>query len=231
MRTLLLAALLMFVAAMPARAQDGLPPADRIILTVSEEAWVKTETARVIAQIKTLITSQSASEVAANPAAILEKVGIGHWYITGSNRQQTDTGFEQLLVVAETRLAQSSLAGIHDRAKGVSEKGRTVQILAIDYSPSLAEREVTAAQLRQAIYARAAAEAKSVAAQFPDQGFRVHQVQFQDGGVPTPMPARSVRARTMMVQADASGAESGDGQQVSERMTMMATVVIAAPGQ
>jgi uncharacterized protein YggE len=230
MRVLLLATLLVLTAALPARAQDSLPPPDQVVLNVTEEAWVETETARVIAQIKTLITNAAAGDAAANPTAILDKVGLGQWHITGSYRQQTDTGYEQLLITAETRLAQSKLPGIYERAKAASEKGRTVQVLAIDFSPSLDEREATAAKLRQAIYARAAAEAKAVSAQFPDQGFRVHQVQFQGGpGVPVPMPARSVRAKTMMLQADAGGAESG--QQVSERLTLSATVVIAAPGQ
>lgn len=232
MRTHILAGLLV-VAAMvqPVLANDGPRPSDRIVLTVTEEAWVETDTARVVAEIKTLITDETAGEAAANPTAILDQVGLGHWHITGSHRQQTDTGFEELLIVAEARLAQDMLAGIYERAESASEKGRTVRILAVDFSPSLAEREATAAQLRKAIYARAASEAKAIAEQFPDQGFRVHQVHFQDGSeVVRPM----VAAKSRMLSADAAtegGASPQPGQQVSERMTLSASVVIAAPGQ
>lgn len=232
MRTHILAGLLV-VAAMvqPVLANDGPRPSDRIVLTVTEEAWVETDTARVVAEIKTLITDETAGEAASNPAAILDQVGLGHWHITGSHRQQTDTGFEELLIVAEARLAQDMLAGIYERAESASEKGRTVRILAVDFSPSLAEREATAAQLRKAIYARAASEAKAIAEQFPDQGFRVHQVHFQDGSeVVRPM----VAAKNRMFSADApteSGASPQPSQQVSERMTLSASVVIAAPGQ
>lgn len=231
MRSLALAILMaVSAAAGPAAAAEVLPPADQVVLSIREEAWVKTDTARVVAEIKTLITDETAEANAADPKAILEQVGLGDWHITGSYRQQTDTGFEQLLVVAETRMAQSALSGIYERAKSASEKGRTVRVLTVDFSPSLAEREATARELRRAIYARAAAEAKAVAAEFPEQAFRVHQVQFQNGGqMPRPMP---VQARMMVAekQGDSAAAEPPD-QQVSERMVMSATVIIAAPGR
>jgi hypothetical protein len=231
MRTHLIAGLLSLAALIqPVLANENVPP-DRIVLTVTEEAWVETETARVVAEIKTLITDNAAGTSAAEPMTILDQVGLGHWHITGSHRQQTDTGFEQLLIVAEARLAQTALPGIYERAESVSEKGRTVRILAVDFSPSLQEREATAAQLRQTIYARAAAEAKAVAEQFPEQGFRVHQVHFQDGANgPRPMPA----VKSRMLSADASAEQMPappPGQQVSERMTLSASVVIAAPGR
>jgi len=232
MRNALLAALIALasLAAPAARAGDTLPPPDQIVLTVTEEAWVETETARVSVEIKTLITNEDARAAAANPQAILDRIGLGDWHVTGSYRQQTDTGFEQLLVVAEVRLPQTALSGIYERAKTASEKGRTVRVMGVDFSPSLAEREATAAKLRQAVYARAADEAKAVAAQFPDQGFRVHQVQFQDGGgVPVPMPTK---ARMLAMDARAEAAPTaGSGQQVSERMVLSASVVIAAPGR
>lgn len=228
MRTPLIAALfLLGAAAQPALADDGQVPADRIVLTVTEEAWVETDTARVIAEIKTLITDETAGEAAANPTAILDQIGLGDWHITGSHRQQTDTGFEELLIVAEARLAQTALAGIYDRAESASEKGRTVRILTVDFSPSLAEREATTARLRKTIYARAAAEAETIDSQFPEHGFRVHQVHFQDGPDIRPMAATKSR----MLSADAAverGESSPPGQQVSERITLSANIVISA---
>jgi hypothetical protein len=230
MQRLFLAILLSVCAfSLSARANDALPPPDQIVLTVTEEAWVETETARVIVQVKSLITDANAGDVAANPLAILDKVALGHWRMTSSNRRQTDTGFEELVIVAEARLAKNLLAGLYDRAKAASEKGRVVQVAQIDFTPSLGEREVTAAQLRQAIYARAAAEAKAVATQFPEQGFRVHQVQFQGGPMPMVMAAQA-RGQVRTMRAESAKADAG-GEQVSERMTLSATVVIAAPGR
>lgn len=230
MRSIILSCLMAItVIAAPAIADERLPSPDRIVLTVTEEAWVETETARVIMQVKSLLTDAAAGDAAANPVAVLDEVALGHWRMTGSHRRQTDTGFEELLVTAEARLAKDALAGLYDRAKAASQKGRVLRVMAVDFSPSLSEREATAAKLRKAIYARAAGEAKAVMEQFPEQGFRVHQVQFQGGpGVPAPRPA--VR-RAMSVQEDASGAAKRAGQQVSERMVLTATVVIAAPGR
>ncbi len=231
MQRLFLAILLSVCAfSFSARADNGLPPPDQIVLTVTEEAWVETETARVIMQVKSLITDANAGDVAANPLAILDKVALGHWRMTSSHRRQTDTGFEELVVVAEARLAKNLLAGLYDRAKDASEKGRLVRVAQIDFTPSLREREMTATKLRQAVYARAAAEAKAVTAQFPEQGFRVHQVQFQGGPRPMVMAAQS-RGKVRTMRAEAAEADAGSGQQVSERMVLSATVVIAAPGQ
>ena len=232
MRMQALAALLAvaLAAAAPAAAEQP-PPSDRIVLTVTEEAWVETDTARVVVQINSLLTDATAQEAAANPTAILDKVALGHWYITGSHRQQTDTGFERLLIVAEARLGQDALSGLYDKAKAASEKGREVRVLAVDFSPSLAEREATAAKLRQAVYAKAAAEAKAVAELFPSQGFRVHEVNFQGGGPVAAVP-RNVRSKAMAMSTEAMEDAGGSpGDQVSERMILSATVVIAAPGQ
>jgi uncharacterized protein YggE len=134
------------------------------------------------------------------------------------------------VIVAEARLAKGLLAGLYDRAKDASEKGRVVRVAQIDFTPSLREREATAAQLRQAVYARAAAEAKAVATQFPEQGFRVHQVQFQGGPMPMVMAAQA-RGQVRTMRAESAKADVGGGEQVSELMMLSATVVIAAPGR
>jgi hypothetical protein len=76
-----------------ASANDALPPPDQIVLTVTEEAWVETETARVIVQVKSLITDANAGAMAVNPVAILDKIALGHWRMTNSDRRQTDTGW------------------------------------------------------------------------------------------------------------------------------------------
>ncbi|MCA8926469.1 MAG: hypothetical protein KDC18_00245 [Alphaproteobacteria bacterium] len=229
MRAILVASLIGLSAmTTPVLAETAAPVQDRMVLAVTEEAWVKTETARVIVEVKTLVTDAASRDKAANPTAVLDKVGLGEWHITGSHRAQTDTGYEQLLVVAEARLTQSALAGIYDRAKSAGEKGRTVRVLAVDFSPSLQEREATAAKLRQTIYARAAAEAKAVASQFPDRGFHVHEVMFRDGAqMPRPLPAQ-VRTMAAEKQYDAAAAAPPAQEPVSERMEMTARVIIAS---
>ncbi len=221
--------LLPLVAAGPAAADDDRPARDQIVLRLVEEGWVETQSARVMLQLKTLLTDDGRQEAPLDPEASFRQVAEGDWRITRFERQQTDTGFEQWLIVGEARLPQQALTGIYDRVEQASSKGKTFSILGIDFSPSLAEREATAAKLRAAIYERAAAEAKQVAKMLPDIGFAVHRVDFEDSGLPRPtmMRSQAMEGQAMRAQSAPEG-ETAPGPAVAERMVMAATVVIAS---
>jgi hypothetical protein len=219
-------ALVLFVN--PAWAEDHPRDPSQIVLQLVEEAWVETKSARVIVQLKTLLTGDKAAEPVVDPKSLFAPVAAAEWQMTSFQRGQTDTGFEQWVIVAEARLPQSALTGIYDRVKQASSRGQTVSVRKIDFTPSLAERQATAALLRAALYARAAAEAERVAAVFPDRGFQMHRVDFNNGGVPQPvMMRRQVRdERAYAVQAK----QGGYAPSVAERLILQATVVVAADG-
>lgn len=220
----LLAAIVLLVLPVQALAEDHSRDPAQVALQMVEEAWVETQTARVIVQLKTLLTGDKAAEPVVDPKAIFAPVADGDWQMTRFQRGQTDTGFEQWVIVAEARIPQSSLTGIYDRVKDASSRGRTISVQHIDFSPSLAERQATAAKLRAALYKRAADEAAAIDAVFPDRGFAVHRIDFLPGGMPQPV---MMRAQAEDARAFAGRAAKA-GPTLSERMVLQATVIIAA---
>lgn len=220
----LLAALGLLLLAMPASADDRPEQPAQIVLQLVEEAWVETNTARVVLQLKTLLTDDKSAEPAVDPKALFAPVADGDWHMTRFQRGQTDTGFEQWVIVAEARIPQTALTGIYDRVKEASSRGRTFSVREIDFTPSLAERQATAAKLRAALYKRAYDEAAAVADIFPDRGFQVHRVDFGGGGMPAPVMMRAVAEDA---RGFAGGAKQA-GPSVAERMVLHATVIVAS---
>lgn len=224
----LLAALGFLLLTAPALA-DGPPKApSQIVLELVEEAWVETKTARVVAQLKLLLTDDKGAAPAVDPRTMFQPLAAGDWQMTRFQRGQTDTGFEEWVIVAEARVPQSALTGVYDRVKEASSRGRTMSILHIDFRPSLAERQATAAKLRATLYKRAAEEAAAIGNVFPDRGFQVHRVDFNAGGMPQPVMMRAQAQEDRASSMDVAGAASAAGPAVSERMVMAATVIVAA---
>lgn len=208
----------------PAWADDHRKDSSQIVLQLVEEAWVETKTARVVLQLKTLLTDDKAAEPIVDPKTVFGPVADGDWQMTQFHRGQTDTGFEQWVIVAEARVPQTALTGIYDRVKQASSRGRSFSVRNIDFTPSLAERQATAAKLRVALYKRAAKEAAAIASVFPDRGFAVHRVDFGGAAIPAPVMRRA--------QAEDARSYSGQAKQagpsVSERMVLRAAVIVAS---
>ncbi len=171
-----------------------------------------------------MLTDDKGAEPVVDPKALFAPVAGGDWQMTRFQRGQTDTGFEQWVIVAEARILQTALTGIYDRMKQVSSRGRTVSVRQIDFTPSLAERQATAAKLRAVIYKRAFDEAAAAAGVFPDRGFQVHRVNFNEGGGLQP---QVMRAQAMDERANVSHLKQA-GPSVAERMVMHATVIVAS---
>lgn len=232
MRSLLLGGALAALLVLPAAARDGdrPPPSDQILLQLQAESWVETTTAKVVAVVETVLTGDQAGQQQNRrvPPVLNDLAQGAEWRLTGFDRSRDASGLERVRIVAEARLADTDVAGIYDRAQKISKPGTQVTIASVEFQPTLAEREATAAKLRAEIYRRAAEEAEKVAQLLPDRGFRVHRVDFSGGPVPPPMP-RMAKAYAAPAPEAASAAMDSSGVNVSERMVLTATVVIAAP--
>src|SRR3546814_9885972 len=101
-----------------------------------------------------------------------------------SHRSRDASGLERWRVTAEIRVPESALGGIYDKARQLSKPGQQLEVNDVDFSPTLAERQATAATLRADIYRRAAAEAAEAAKVWPARGRRVHRADFANAGIP-----------------------------------------------
>lgn len=229
MRYRFLSAMLAMTLAAPALAADEIPPNDEIVLRLRAEDWIQTTTARVIAIVETVLTGDQAGQQNARVPPVLKDLATGvDWRVTAFDRTRDASGLERWRVTAEARLPEAKLGGIYDRAQKISKPGQQVTVSDVRFEPTLAEREATAAKLRSEIYRQAAEEVRHAAQVWPDRGFRVQRIDFAFG-TPVPMPKPMQTMARGMVAA-APGAESFDAAaEVSERMTLTATVVLAAP--
>lgn len=217
------------LASSPAMADAAPRPNDEIVLQLSTEGWVDTKSARITAVVQKVLSGDEAANTGDRvPAALNELAPDAEWHVVRFDRSRDESGLERWRITAETRLPESELGGIYDRARNLSQPGQQIQIADVDFTPTLAEREAAAAQLRAAIYREAQAEVKRVAEAFPDAGYRVTRVDFVFNAAPIRLHAQDAVARAApmaMQAAESKFAEQG----VSERMVLNATVTIGAP--
>ena len=228
-----LLALVLAATAPESRAAEILPQ-DEVVLELTVEDWVETETARVVAVIDAAVADAEVANARDTLDSVLKDLAEnGDWRTLNFQRNRDEAGLERWRLVAETRLPETSLGGLHERAQGASKPGRQVRIQTIDFSPRLQDREATRAALRDRIYQLAAEELKRLNAVYPARDFRIGRIDFGSDGMlpPAPMPVMA-EGRQHMVRQDMAKAEGG-GMAVSERMVLAARValVAVAPGQ
>ncbi len=225
-----LAVIIAIAVAAPAVADGRYHRAsDRVVLTLTAEDWVETETARVRVAVDSAI---SADEVALARGRIMETFARlapeADWHVTVFNRSRDATGLERWHLEAEARVPEPGLDGLYERAKEASRPGEQVRVLSIDFTPTLADRERVLAGLRSQIYAQAKEELGRLNAVYADRAYRVKAIDFT--GLER-RPVRPYRREAMMMEqpmaeiaATAAPAPIG----VAQRVQVRATVVLAA---
>jgi len=223
LNAVVLGALVLF-GATGAQAQVQ-PRHDEIVLELSAEEWVETETARVVIAVDLAIGAgqfgQARAEVEGDLRAISPK---GVWRLTQFNKLRDEAGYERWRMLAEARLPGKVLSSLGATVKNVSRSGRAFRIQAIDYTPTLAEREAARASLRARLYAEAGREVAAINKAFPGRDFRIGQIDFT-GQVMMgrPMMDNARATRVMSAQAKAAPATA-----VAEKLTVDARVIVAA---
>jgi uncharacterized protein YggE len=223
-RLIPLIAFLMSAAAVPAFAQDR--PADAVVMTLAADGWVKTKTARVTAVADVAIAAEKRASVRERMLDALKKLAPdAEWRISRFDRTQDAAGLERWRAVAEARLPEAALGGLDERARDLSQPGMQVRVQAVQFVPTLAEREAAVGSLRLSIYDQAKAEAARLAKLWPERGYRVARVDFiENGGPPRPMPYMAKQ------EARAGAADAGDGDSglaVAQNIAVRAQVTFA----
>ena len=212
--------------AVPAAAQI-IQPRDEIVLNLSAEGWVETKTARVIAVADVAIAAENRNAVRDRMMAALKQLSPdAEWRVSQFNRAQDAAGLERWRVTAETRLAESALGGLDERAKQQSQPGLQLRIQAIQFTPTLEEREAALALVRAQIYEQAKTEAERVAKLWPERNFRVAKIEIGNPGF---QPMMRERAEPMMAAAPMASDSSGGGDAVSvaQKLILQATVTLS----
>ena len=225
--TALVAASLLFAGAMGADAQT-LPRQDEIVLELSAEDWVETETAKVVVAVDLAITAGNFGAARAEVERDLKNISAkAKWRLTRFNKLRDEAGYERWRVLAEARVPGSVLSSLGPTISGASRPGRGFRIQRIDYTPTLGEREAALASLRARLYAEASREIATINKAFPGRGFRVGIIDFTSQAmIGRPMMDSNRGARMMATQAN--GAAPLPSTAVAEKLIVDARVILAA---
>lgn len=233
------AALAMPALAGPARAQqvadEGAettierqgPADDEVTLELSVEDWVETSTATVRIGADLAVESGRFGAARQDLVTTLQGFGIGaEWRIVDFGKLGDDAGFERWRLVAEARVPEASLADLAGRTRDATRPGRALVVAAIEYTPTLAEREAVMDRLRAQVYGRVAAEIAALNKAFPDRTFRVRSLQMGTMHRPAPQMMTMARADAAFKESGGTGAglAGAEKAQLSARVTLAATV-------
>ncbi len=222
---LLTLALLAFPFA--ARAEECQKPDDSVVLSLSSENWVTTQTARVILGVEAAVTGEASGATRAEMAKAVDSVIKAEWKLTAFSRMQDQTGMERWSAQYETRLEEKTLSGLADKAKKASRAGLQISVAAIDFSPTLDERQAALSETRAKLYRRADEELALLNKSLPGRSYRISSIDFSGGDA----PVFEKMARPMMAMARAGGAMEDSASQPMERaekIAVTARIVFAA---
>ncbi|WP_373085818.1 SIMPL domain-containing protein [Sneathiella sp.] len=200
-------------------------PQDQVILQLTTEGWVKTDTARVSVYVELVQQDESAESLKKRIDASLQSLAKEtEWRYTSSSQRLDQTGLNRWYVSAEARIPEDKLAGLQDRAKTASSPGYKVNVAQVDFTPSLAEFEKLRGELRADIYRQAIAEADRLNKVMQGPVYQVRRVDF--GSLHSLAADNSPHPRAMMMKA--STAESGGGAEASAELLVSVKQSVSA---
>jgi hypothetical protein len=217
---------LALLLASPALAQVPPPVMDQVVLDLTAEDWVGTETARVTVSADAAATGTDAGTQRADLLKAVDGLAPdAEWRIVSFDRSTDQAGLERWRAVAEARLAENALGGLADKARQASRPGLQLRIASIEFTPTLIETEAVRARLRAEIYGKAASELKALEQSFPGRKFRMGNIDFVDQ--PPPPYVRKTREDTQPMAMAAAPGQDGPVN-VSEKLVMRARVILSA---
>lgn len=225
-----------FAGVSSARAEEGYKPDDVVTLNLSVEDWIQTQTAVVNMLIDAAIDNKAVAGAREDVTSMLNGVVPGaEWKILRFDRSRDSAGLERWQVLAEARLMDKQLTGLHDKAQKASSPGKQIRVAGIRFTPTLAEREAVEAKLRAQIYKRVAEEITALKATFPDRAYRAGTVSFNGMAQPASVPMTTMAFRggkqgaPMETAAPSPPDQSGGGDSmaVAERMHLSASVILS----
>jgi hypothetical protein len=189
---------------------------NKITLQLRSEQWVVTQTAVVQLKVNAIVSDQNVGNIQVKLMDQLKKISDQAWHVVSFNRHLDQSGLENIQILAEARLPQTDLAGLREKAKGISKPGETFTVQDVQFTPSDAEIRLANEALRGKIYEQAKVEINRLNQLYPDQHYYLYQIDFL-----TEQPV------TMMVRQTAAK-QSVEPIAVGNKVYLQANVVIAS---
>ena len=225
MRLLATASLAVLCLAAPLAARAQLVPAplqDHVGFSLSAEDWVKTDTAEVTLAVEAASPGGDAGSARGEVMKAAQSVAEAPWQTVRFDRQQDQAGLDHWQALLRARLAEARLGGLGERARKASRAGLQLRVDQVEFTPTLAETEAVRTRLRAEIYRRATEELAAANKAFPDRGYRIAGIEFQESRPPVGLQA------PMAAQVKFASDESGAGLDVAQQLRVTARVSLQA---
>jgi len=204
-------------------ADGGGNKLDHVMMTLTAEEWVKTDTAKLTVEINAALDKETLAKMRTQIMENLNKIAKADWHLTDFDRSQDSSGLEKLLVIAEARVPENVLTNVNAQAKSISKPGAVYKIERIDFTPSHGDVEKVKTSVREDIYRQAQKEIETLNKLYPNQKYSLHSINFTGY-----MPYSVMRARVMMSGAGAQASNQAVVNTVSSLVTLSAVVDIAS---
>src|SRR3546814_15156922 len=110
-------------AAMAQRSAPPPPPPDQVVLQLESEAWVDTETAKLVASVETVLSGEQAAQPDGRVPPVLEELAKGDWRVTMSHRSRAASGTARWRVPAAIRAPDRALRGHYAQGAPMRKPG------------------------------------------------------------------------------------------------------------
>ena len=158
-------------------AHAGEKDSHGIFLELTAEEWVKVEKPRLAIAIDIAGKEEDVARMRGGVLETLKKISQEEWFITHYSVFQDSSGLIRLTLVAESRVLEKDIYGLHEKAKALSKPGYSVRVSFLDYSPSVQDMEKAMLRARQSIYRMAFEESKRATSEL-GQNYRVASIEF-----------------------------------------------------
>lgn len=198
---------------------------DIIDLHLQAEQWVSTDTANVVVEFNGTANEKALATLHFDILSRLKKIYAGDWHITNFERVQDQSGLEKIRVQAEAQISESKLTELRKTTEAESKPGAKFDIVQIDFSPTVKDREQIKAALRKQLYAQVIQEMEAINRAYPNRHYQLSRLMF-DGERPRPMVKREMAfaAQNKAVVLD----KSLTSMAVSQKIYMIANVQFSA---
>jgi len=207
-------------------SQENSKADDRVVFNLAAEDWVTTKTAHVTLGIEASVSSNNAGSMRADLTKAVNDVAKADWRLTSFERKPDQTGLEHWSVVFDARLPENQLNGLVEEAKKISKAGMQMSIQNIDFTPTLEEKQVVLSAIRTQLYKNTNEQLALLNNAIPGRNFRIAAIDFT-GDEPRALPAGIPRFATNSMALSASDASSSASVERSEKVIMIAHVVLA----
>jgi predicted secreted protein len=200
------------------------PLLNKISLQLQAEQWVTTKTALVTVGINAAVADKGIDKIQAEVMQKLNQLSNkSPWHVLSFNRQLDSSGLENIQISAESRLPQTELAGLRNKAKAISKPGENFTIDNIQFTPSDEELKRANIDLRHNLYQQVKEELDAINKMYPEQKYYIHQINFNSGTPIEPMPL----ANNNLMMAK-TAVERTTPLSIGNKMQIQATVIIAS---